>query len=290
MAEHSDSSRLGPRRDSPADLHERSQELEARLEAMKWWRTRLFVQSLANIPLLLALVVLVVAIVLAANEEDARWLAGLVAAAVAINLVIFGVARATRRFAWLGVAVFLSVPIFGGVLSAVRTVRAPKLQPAALIRKSDNVGLCGIYIPETDKRVYLGRIEPRGGANPTSAEGGTGRIFWVPTDDVDMIKIGTLQPLRDANTRAALLLTELYHDRAEDPGVARKNTTVTTTKTQNGTQTVTAVEKAPHPSAQATPRPAPKTSATVCTDVKLTGAKPPAEPGTVPKDDSPHDP
>jgi hypothetical protein len=277
--------RLARQIEPPQDLADRSEAVREKLDDLRPWRVRLLYRNARKHKwrFLGGVVVVVLVVVLVWTQSDhPGLLAALIGCAVLLNLAILGVARGVRRFAWLGVAVFLSVPFFGGIVAAVRTHLKPKLQPVALIRKSDNVGICGIYITETDKRVYLGRIEPNG----ERAAGGTGRIFWVRDDDVDMVKIGAAQPLTDANRRAPMMLRELYADRAEDPGVALKPTTTTedsTTESDAKKQTVS--ERAPQPR-QAKPKPEPSTVADVCTDVSLGGK---SAAGTAPKDDSPGD-
>src|SRR5207248_3965 len=84
------------------------------------------------------------------------YLLGLFGFVIILNLAVFGVALATTRFVWYGMAVFLSVPLFGAVLGGARTYREPKLQPVALIRKSSDRAICGLYIAESGDRFYIG--------------------------------------------------------------------------------------------------------------------------------------
>ena len=146
--------------------------------------------------------------------EETRWLAGMFAVVLALALSLLGVARATAKFAWYGVAVFLSVPLYGGILVGTNTVRSPDLQPAALIRKGDDLAICGIYVTETDKRIYMGHIQVD--ETGDHAEPDTGRIFWIRTEDVDLVTVGALQPLDDVNQRARKLLEELYAERGQE--------------------------------------------------------------------------
>jgi hypothetical protein len=285
--------RLGPPIKTSAGLERRTRRLETYLEAQRSNYARHLRRRIWRRPrglLWFSGVVLLTIVVLLAVYEDYIWIVALIAAALFLNAIVLALASATRRFVWLGVAIFLSVPMFGALVALVRTDRSPKVQPVALIRKGDNVGLCGIYITETDKRVYLGRVEPKDERHAIDA---TGRIFWVPDDQVDMIKIGPLESIRQANTRAPRLLEELYRDRAEDPGVGLKATTETT----NDGKTATVAEKAPHPVPQSTRKPVPKTIANACTDVSLDKALPstradpkPTDHTRPPFDDSPRDP
>jgi hypothetical protein len=236
-----------------------------------------------------AIAVIAIAILVARRIPNALphpgWVVVLVGCAVVVNAVVFGVARGVKRFAWLGLAVFLSVPLLGGVLAAVRTHLAPKVQPVALIRKSDNVGICGVYVTETDKRVYVGRVEAKDDDGARGAYAATGRIFWVRDDDVDVIKIGALQSLKTAARRAPRLLAELYRDRPEDTGVPLKATTVTDhSTTESDAPRETVREEQPKPRQQSRPKPRPRTTANVCTDVSLRAGG--QITGTAPVDDA----
>jgi len=181
------------------------------------------------------LVVVILAVVIPSPE----YLLLLVGVVIVLNTALFGVALATSRFRWYGVALFLSVPLFGAVLGGVRTFRSPKLQPVALIRKASDHAICGVYIAESNDRVYLGRVELKTNKDKRAIPG-AGRIFWVPKSDVDMIKIGSPQSISDANGRAPELARELYDDRTEAPPQTVKPTTrVVVAKHGNATATTT---------------------------------------------------
>jgi hypothetical protein len=197
---------------------------------------------------------------LAAFDETA-WLIPVLAIIAILGLVNLGLASATRQFAWYAVAVFLSVPIFGAALTIARTLRTPKVQPAALVRTSDAAGMCGIYVTETDERVYLARVdhEPFDENEPA---GGTGRLFWVPSDDVDVLKIGVLQGLCHAEDRARGLMAELDGDRAEPDAPAGDDVTAAVEMPlETGAKlTVTRKGKRPTPASSAAPAQPPAAS------------------------------
>ncbi len=92
------------------------------------------------------------------------------------------VARATDMFVLYGISVFFSVLIFGAALMMARTLHNPKVQPVALVRKDNDVGICGVFVTQTSDRVYVGRL-PDAGKRP-------GEIFWVRTSDVDLVSVG----------------------------------------------------------------------------------------------------
>lgn len=171
--------------------------------------------------------------------------------------------------------VFFSVALFGGVFAAARSIRSPKVQPAALVRKGSDRGVCGIYITETDSRVYLGRVEKEAGTGD-NAVAGAGRVFWIPKNDVEMLSTGPLQGIDRANARAPVLLAELYADRPEEPGRTAKPTTETvavertrTSGSDSVKQTRTTTEEQPVVRDRPADRPA--SEETTCTDQELAG-------------------
>jgi hypothetical protein len=209
-------------------------ELDARLEEIRSREQKplqIVLQAWHRLPpktwvlLVLYIVVLVAGLIIVFRSDSARWIGIMLLVVVVLGIANLLVARVTTRFAWYGVTVFLSVLIFGASLSIARTMRTPKVQPAAVVRKSDDVALCGIYITQTDDRVYLGRVEPEG---DHQAEDGAGRIFWVAVTDVDVVSVGQLQKIRDADSSARKLVVEIVKDRAQEAAPAVKPTTTTT--------------------------------------------------------------
>jgi hypothetical protein len=186
--------------------------------------------------LALALVVVGLAVLLA--YDATRWLLYVLAVPLILYVALLGIARATSRFAWYGVAVFLSVPLFGGVLAVADVLHTPRVQPIALVRDSDDRALCGVYITQTDDRLYVGRVELERGSD-REAESDTGRIFSVPLEDVDVASVGPLQPIADARSRAIRLLDEVYVDRAEEPPTEVKNEVTVTERQETLTEPAT---------------------------------------------------
>jgi hypothetical protein len=184
---------------------------------------------------LIGVSLLLVGIVFVAAYDPTSWLAIMLCIVVLLGAANLGVARATSRFAWYGASVFLSIALFGAALTAVDTIRTPEVQPAALVRKSDEKAMCGVYITQTKDRVYLGRVELES-PDGDRAEANSGRIFWVKADEVDVLTIGRLQPIRKADPKAQLLRLELYDDRPQLEPPALKATT--TKRTDSRTQKV----------------------------------------------------
>ena len=146
-------------------------------------------------------------------------LAVMTGTALALGLVNLAVARATgNRFEFYGVAVLLSVVLFGGVLSYTRTREHPKLQAVAALLKDDERAVCGLYVTETDSRLYLARVEIVPGEETGKVELSSGRLFWLPRDQVTRSELGPLQGIAVAQDRAAELRAELL---AEQPPKAK---------------------------------------------------------------------
>jgi hypothetical protein len=146
------------------------------------------------------------------------WFAVLLAIAALIVGVDLVLARETEfEFRWFGVAVFVSVALFGAVLSVLVAYDAPRLQPAAILRSSDQGGggIAALYVGDTSDRIYLAHVDPqcRRGSPTDAPERGTGRVFWIPRDDVIGVAIGTPQRLGQALARAPLLLEGLQASR-----------------------------------------------------------------------------
>jgi hypothetical protein len=235
--------------------------------AFKWWWDETSTRQKKEIAALL--VIFSVGLGLVLGFPLTRWLAIIFAVVLFLGAATFGVARATTRFAWYGVAVFLSVILFGTALGIARTLRSPKVQPVALVRKSDDTAICGVYITQTDKRVYIGRVQPDG----SHAQRGSGRIFWVPANDVDVVSVGSLQSIASAEKRARYLMQELYHDRAQEAAATVKPTTRTKVveRKPGGTapsKTTTTVSETPVKAERPAVRPEPPLP-DACSDVTL---------------------
>jgi hypothetical protein len=153
--------------------------------------------------------------------EDVTWAAALFIVIALLTAMNVFVARATDKFALYGIAVFFSVLMFGAALTIARTLHRPKVQPVALVRKDNELGVCGVYIAQTSDRVYVGRL-PLSGYRP-------GEIFWVPTSDVDLVSVGQPEPIAEDkyekrfSNYAESMLARLYKDRAEEAAPALNN-------------------------------------------------------------------
>jgi len=111
-----------------------------------------------------------------------------------------------RRFFWYGCSIFVSVALFGAVLTYSRTRRDPTMQPAAAILNNGK-SYAGLYVTETSDRLYLAHVDTAPGSGAPVA--GSGRIFWLDRKDIHTLSIGPLQKVAAANERSEALKAEL---------------------------------------------------------------------------------
>lgn len=142
--------------------------------------------------------------------------------------------RERDGFGDYGLAIFLSVVIFGGATEAMKARYRPEVQPAALLRvgEQEGKGLCGLYVTENDDRVYLGRLRPDR-RHPSLPLRDSGRIFFVDRKKVAALSIGPLMSIQDAIKRASQLRAELVVD--AQPATAPAEAIVTTRHFRHGT-------------------------------------------------------
>lgn len=164
------------------------------------------------------------------NHDDEVMVAAAAVLIAVLAAANFAVARITRGFAWYGVTALASLIVFGAGVNIVKTIREPQVQPVALVRKSDGATLCGVYVTETDKRLYIGRIQGRDGEDAVGADAKAGRMFWIPLDDVEVVSVGPIQDMEDARWRAPRLVREVLADRPDPPSAPVKNRQTTVTK------------------------------------------------------------
>jgi hypothetical protein len=200
--------------------------------------------------------------------HDGRWLAvGLIAgelfvvALIAIfyptlgltllvaGLLLFALLRVAalthRRFAPYAVALFVAVVLFGAVAIALRALDQPQARPVAVLVNNDARGICGLYVTETDKRLYIAQVDIDHHHDPVRR---TGRIIEIPRDKIIAESVGDLQKVSHAYRRAREMRNGLIL--ARPPTTAPQDSVVTTTTRRgpNGEQTVQQVtSKRPAP-------------------------------------------
>lgn len=134
-------------------------------------------------------------------------------------------------FRWYGVAVFISVPLFGTLTGMARNLDDPQVQPMALIRHTDgpDEAIQGLYVTESDKRVYFATVATEGCDNELAPH--SGRLLWVPKSEVAAMAIGPLQDISDA-ARTALEMSYSLTPAVETPAGDRVSLTVAEKRTE----------------------------------------------------------
>jgi hypothetical protein len=154
------------------------------------------------------------------------------------------------RFFWLGISIFVSVVLFGAVLTYSRSNNAPSAQPAAVLLK-DGCTAHGLWIGESSDRVYLAHVTETNIAKPREPpewQLSEGRIFWVSRSQVASESVGTLQRVRNATLEAPRLEMELSSIQAQDALTTEKCKSAAVEKTET---------KKPDPPKPRPPRPKP---------------------------------
>jgi outer membrane protein OmpA-like peptidoglycan-associated protein len=127
------------------------------------------------------------------------WVGVSIAAAALLAVALWRIsAFSAERVVWFGVAVFLSVPLFGTLTAMARNVANPQVQPMALIRQADgpDEAIQGLYVTEADDRVYFATVATEGCSKDLTPH--SGRLEWVPKSEVVAMSIGPLQDVDDA--------------------------------------------------------------------------------------------
>jgi len=140
-----------------------------------------------------------------------------VGAAGALGFGLWRVAGLSKSgFMWFGLAVFLSVPLFGTLTLMARNLADPQVQPVAIIRSTDgpDESIQGLYVAEGSDRIYFANVATEGCGRKVRKN--SGRLLWVPKDEVVAMSIGPLQDVNDAG-RAALEMAYALTPDVETP-------------------------------------------------------------------------
>jgi hypothetical protein len=149
------------------------------------------------------------------------WLAIALGTVALLGAALWRIASLSKkRFVWYGLAMFISVPLFGTAMLMARNADEPLVQPMAMIRSTDgpDEAIQGLYVTETSDRVYFANVATEGceeGVTPHS-----GRLLWVPKSEVVAMSLGPLQNVVQAD-RSAL---EMSYDLT--PGIETGAATV----------------------------------------------------------------
>lgn len=136
------------------------------------------------------------------------WVATCFVLAVFLYIACLAVARATGpAFRWYGAAIFASVAVFGGTLNTLRYIDKEnfQVQPAAALRTGEAEPVCGVYVTETDNRLYLARLDPDGSPD----RGRNAHLFWIAKSDLTGWTIGPLQNRKSARNAVTHLRSEV---------------------------------------------------------------------------------
>jgi hypothetical protein len=142
--------------------------------------------------------------------RDELWLAAaaLVAAVLAGMCLLVAEASETR-FAPYGIAVLLSVPMFGAAVACLRAVNSPEVQPVAAVAADGSRGYCGVYVSETGGRLWLARVELAELGTSRRPRPRLGRLSSLDRDKLGGTAVGPLQPVGRAADQALVLRDEL---------------------------------------------------------------------------------
>jgi hypothetical protein len=170
--------------------------------------------------------------------------------AVALASICFGIAKASKSFWPYGMAVLLSVGLFGATLYATRLYESPQVNPVALLRQGNDglSGVVGLYIARTDTTYWLASVTYNC-KHPEDPERATGRIFSIPRSQVVAEIIGAPTGFDRAKKLAPQLLSELVARQPPGgaPGVNQAPAPAATTPEASLSSTATTAVSSPAP-------------------------------------------
>lgn len=131
------------------------------------------------------------------------WVPSSLALAPLLAVALWRISElANTRLVWFGIAVFLSVPLFGTLLTVAKNIADPQVQALALIRKSENPteSIRGLYVTEANDRIYFANLATEGCSE--EIEPGSGRLLSLPSEDVVAMSLGPRQGIKEARRTA----------------------------------------------------------------------------------------
>jgi ABC-type multidrug transport system fused ATPase/permease subunit len=128
------------------------------------------------------------------NLTDVGLVHALILIGVAFSAAIVSLAvyLASEKFLWFGVVAFIAVGVYTGCATYFRTIRNPKVEPAAALRGT-RPPLTGLFIADTPNNLYLGTFR-RSNEQP--------RLLVIPRTQVTDLAVGPLLDPHSARTRA----------------------------------------------------------------------------------------
>jgi outer membrane protein OmpA-like peptidoglycan-associated protein len=220
----------------PKSREELEQEHEAECEELrkKERRARRRPHRLRITPTGAVLLVLIagLAVVLPCWIIATWWLAVPLGAAMVLGIGVWRIAVLSKlTFMWFGLAVFISVPLFGTLTLMAHNIGDPQVQPLALIRTSDgpDEAIQGIYVTEGSDRVYFANVATEGCSDNVVPN--SGRLLWVPKSEVVAMSVGSLQGIREVG-KSALEMAYALTPSVETPAAGAVSLTVAEEKSK----------------------------------------------------------
>lgn len=130
---------------------------------------------------------------------------------VPLGLVLAGltyaVAKATARFAYLALTLFLALSVFMGGIAYARALDTPELRAAAIVRENQRA-VVGFFVAENGGRVYLARLD---GASLQKdvIDRSSARLIGIDKNEVSDIEVGAPRDPALALKQASELADEL---------------------------------------------------------------------------------
>jgi hypothetical protein len=144
-----------------------------------------------------------------ADEKEAMVAFGLLVLAGAF--AVYEMAQQAGR-ASAAILLFLVVVLAAAVVSYAMGYAKPSVHPMAVVFADGSGGMSGIYVGDTDNRVWIGHVEE----DDNSGHGikKQGRIVELPRSQITSVAIGASLGLDDAIKAGPRLLTALQTDHA----------------------------------------------------------------------------
>lgn len=102
--------------------------------------------------------------------------------------LIYAVAKATARFAYLALTLFLALSIFMGGIAYARALDTPELRAAAIIREHQKA-LVGFFVAENGSRVYLAKLDGNL-LRESIIDRSSARLIGVEKSEITDIEVG----------------------------------------------------------------------------------------------------
>ena len=188
--------------ESDAQREERWRRFDDKRLALPWPR-RLALKPAGIVAALLIMAIAAVMVSWSLGIAEEWWVGVSLGIATLIVAALWRIAELlNERLVWFGVAVFLSVPLLGTLITVVQNAAHPKVQALALIRNTDGPteSIQGLYVTEANEHVYFANVASEG-CNE-HIEDGTGRLLSVPTDEVVAMSLGPRQRIDEARDTA----------------------------------------------------------------------------------------